>query len=326
MSSQEHCGITFCVAREQQNVRLLELPPALLARITSQHPSSLSLKSTAPTEGASGHAVLCSNDQTFQLRQVHSSNSVFLLQPSFVATTTDQTPWSEGLTAIAKCEATLEAIPQATACTPLLKTILPVFSSQHGADMPISIEARGRQAIFQDLPVSSREFDQSWKDLCAFETEGRAFRPSAAVCWIAWRSIVDACTLKGLSFNRELDVISLARTVGEDDVPEFVVAAIIDRLRSDEGVPQKSQARSGDAHPANLSDFLRDWKDQLPESWRQQATIDILKGNFTQPSKDTILFAEGNDDTGKGISSAATAKASGPQARKWHEKFKNTRR
>ncbi|KAL8681629.1 MAG: hypothetical protein Q9186_002298 [Xanthomendoza sp. 1 TL-2023] len=75
-----------------------------------------------------------------------------------------------------------------------------------------------------------------------------------------------------------------------------------------------------------MGDFLSDWKDQLPESWRKQATIDTLKGNFTQPSKDTILFTESKDDTGKNISSVATAKASGPQARKWHERFKNTRR
>lgn len=201
---------------------------------------SLLLKSTASTEAAPGHAVLCSSDQTFQLRQVNSSNSVFLLQPSTIATATGEASSTEGLTAVAKCEATLEVIPQTIACYPLLKRVLPVFSDLDGKDVPSSIDIKSRQAIFEDIPVSSREFDRAWNDLCAVEDEGRAYRPSPAVQWKAWASIVSACTLKGLSLDRELDVVSLARTVEEDDVPAFVLDAVMERLRSDAGVPQQS--------------------------------------------------------------------------------------
>ncbi|KAL8912543.1 MAG: hypothetical protein Q9171_002484 [Xanthocarpia ochracea] len=205
-------------------------------------------------------------------------------------------------------------------------------------------DARGRRATFEDFPVSLQEFDQAWNDICALEVNGRAFRPSSAVLWKVWRSVIAACTLKGLSLDQALDFSSLASTVEEEDVPPFILKAVVERLRAEGEVPFREclsldparsvqwvgivllEARTGHGSAINVGDFISDWKDQLPESWRQYATIKALKENFTQPSDDTVMFIESGLDAGKGASSVAAGKVTGPQARKWHERLKNTRR
>ncbi|KAI4239237.1 MAG: hypothetical protein LQ349_000547 [Xanthoria aureola] len=343
-STQDHQGIAFYVAHEQQNLRLLELPPILLELLTSQHPSKLSLKSNVSTEETSGHAVLCSDNQTFQLRQVHSSNSVFLLQPSCIASDADQASASHGITTVAKCEATLEAIPQSIQCTHQLKAAIPVLSNLEVDTIPPSTLPRGKLAIFDDCPFSVREFEQAWKDICALEVDGQAFRPSSEVLWKVWRSIVSGCILKGFSLDQDIDVSSLARTIEEDDVPPFVMRPVVERLRVNNGValhgylrmsPVESvqwagtvllEARTEDGNAMSVAAFFHDWKDGLPESWRRYATLETIKGKFMQPSEDTIMLNGSGLSAGKGSYSTTTAKSNGPQARRWHEKFKSSRR
>ena len=194
----------------------------------------LSLKSTVSTEETPGHAVLCSDDQTFQLRQVHSSNSVFLLQPSCLTTTAKEKSLSNGITAVAKCEATLEAIPLTISCTEQLKALLPVLSTLDVDDIPPQTPKRGRLATFDDFPFSPVQFERAWKDICALEVEGQAFRPSPEVLWKVWRSIVSAYIMEGQSLDQDLDVSSIARTVEEDDVPLFAMRVVVERLRTGE--------------------------------------------------------------------------------------------
>ncbi len=157
MSTQEDLGISFEISNEQQNLRLLELPPSLLALIASKDPpkyvlilnvreiqneysadmsESLWLKSaedpSAHTSNQPGpSAVLCTNDHTYQLRQVQSSNSVFVLQPSESRRGGNEIP-APSLSAIAQCTATLELIPSDAATSflmtsRLLKKSLPPY-------------------------------------------------------------------------------------------------------------------------------------------------------------------------------------------------------
>lgn len=76
-------------------------------------------------------AVLCTNDLTYQIRQVQSSNSVFILQPSESHRGVNEIP-SPNLSAIAKCTATLELVLSDTAASfamvsRLLKENLPPY-------------------------------------------------------------------------------------------------------------------------------------------------------------------------------------------------------
>ncbi|KAL8878684.1 MAG: hypothetical protein Q9198_003563 [Flavoplaca austrocitrina] len=140
--------------------------------------------------------------------------------------------------------------------------------------------------------------------------------------------------MKGLSLDQDLDVSSIARTVEEDDVPLFAMRVVVERLQTGDKHGSDCvrwtgtvflEARAED-NAMNVVAFLHDWKDQLPESWGRHATLETLKGNFTQPSDDTIVFARNGLNAGKDPSSATTAKFTGPQARRWHEKFKGSRR
>ena len=40
------------------------------------------------------------------------------------------------------------------------------------------------------------------------------------------------------------------------------------------------EAQSTSAEGVLTSDFLRDWQDQLPDSWRTYATLDVLKVSY----------------------------------------------
>ena len=153
MSTQDDSGISFEISNEQQNFRLLELPPSLLALIVSKDTpwycpnlsstrlqdansfESLWLKSAEPPNAnddlkqASPSAVLCTDHLTFQLRQVQSSNSVFILRPS---ETTEDEISLPGVSAIAQCTSTLELIPSNTAASSamlsrLLRDSLPLY-------------------------------------------------------------------------------------------------------------------------------------------------------------------------------------------------------
>ena len=156
MSTQEDSGISFEISNEQQNFRLLELPPSLLALIGSRDASwyvlitrlrdsqdadmfeSLWLKSAdSPNANhnlkqASPSAVLCTDHLTFQLRQVQSSNSVFILRPTESHGTENGIPLPS-VSAIAQCTSTLELIPSDTAASSamlsrLLRDSLPLYN------------------------------------------------------------------------------------------------------------------------------------------------------------------------------------------------------
>ncbi|KAL8947598.1 MAG: hypothetical protein Q9222_006138 [Ikaeria aurantiellina] len=130
------------------------------------------------------------------------------------------------------------------------------------------------------MPLSIQEFNQAWNELCALEIKGVAWRPSPALLWKVWKSIMATCSIENFSLDAGVDTESLGRIVEEDDVPVPVFKAVIARLQ----------------------------------------------GHYVQPSDQTIVFGESGLLGGKSTTAIAHAKAVGPNARKWHEKFKNTRR
>lgn len=107
---------------------------------------SLWLKSaenpTANTDSqeSGSNAVLCTNEHTYQLRQVQSSNSVFILQPSETSRGDNQI-LTQSLFAIAQCTTTLELIPLDTVASSamvsrLLKKSLPSYK---GTDTDVGL-------------------------------------------------------------------------------------------------------------------------------------------------------------------------------------------
>lgn len=202
---------------------------------------SLTLKSAAPglSDGSSqapANAVLCTDNQTFHIRQVQSSNSVFVLQPSegSLGSEDDAIP-SIALSAIAKCAATLELVPISPSAIGTLERLLPVYTGPESILALGSSDMKGKETTPNDVPFSRGEFDKAWKELCAFDIEGRTWVPTASILTSVWKSVISAATLRSLNLGDGFSMNTLEGVVDEEDgYPSALVHAVIDRLCSED--------------------------------------------------------------------------------------------
>ena len=186
------------------------------------------------------HAVLCTDNSTFHLRQVHSSNSVHLIVPTEIkANSYTHVAGDVGLTAIAQCTTTLELAPASTDTTSILKEALPLYSGSVGLiecekefkDRPKSADKGTQQDILDNLPLSRQEFEDAWLDLCAFETNGHAWVPSALDRSGIWKSIMSAATLENANLVEGFSPSILRQAVlSHDTYPADLLDAVLRRL------------------------------------------------------------------------------------------------
>ena len=279
---------------------------------------SLDMKSIAPnlSDGLgkpSANAVLCTDDQTYQIRQVQSSNSVLVVQPSGNSppSITDSVP-SSSISAIAQCPITLELCLTSNSAAAYLKQSIPLHSESESKLALKSSEATSKYALLDNAPFSSGEFDKAWEELCCFELEGQAWLPIASVIVDLWRSVMSAATVRSVAIENAFSISALEGSVEEDGHPVAFFRAVIDRLSSEENdlmdgcectlaPPSISEAKipngvildrtkavswigaafleSQQAPPDGifLPEFVREWQDLLPETWRQYADLQALK-------------------------------------------------
>ena len=192
----------------------------------------------------SGNAVLCTETQTYSLRQVHTSNSVFILRPSQseVASVT-----SESVSAIARCPTTLELVSSTLSGAAFLKSVLPPYAisdAVSGQDDSLhedkaSSGYRSREAVLNDAPMSRQELHLAWVELCAFEKDGSAMLPTASALYALWKSIMSASTIKGMKLDESIYVNSIAEAVEDDGFPRDLLHAVIHRLSVEQIVPME---------------------------------------------------------------------------------------
>ena len=195
---------------------------------------TLDAKNTIST--ASNHAVLCTHDRTFHIRQVHSSNSIFLLQPSQTnATFQNRSIPLEGLSAVAQPTSTLELIPSFPSRS-ILRQILPVYNAAQiepeGNPGPALANRMSKHVALESVPLSSAEFEASWIQMCAFEFEGQAWLPTATLLARVWSSMVLLATAEGLDLEQSFRIQAITNLVREDGYLVPVVEAIVRRLGS----------------------------------------------------------------------------------------------
>ena len=89
-----------------------------------------------------------------------------------------------------------------------------------------------KNAILQDAPLSRDEFNQAWKQLCAFEVLGRSWLPTPSALAMVWKSILSAATIRGVNLETNFELKSLAEVVGSDGFPWALLMAIVTRLVS----------------------------------------------------------------------------------------------
>jgi sister chromatid cohesion protein DCC1 len=150
---------------------------------------SLSIKSQAASNAPNAkpaYAVLCTPSKAFQLRQVQTSNSLFITQPALEAHSNEMpVPVTR---AIASCTATLELHPTDASAAAMLKDVLPLYDIVAG-DVDATGNGLSKAAIFEDVPLSDGQCQAGWDEVVAFEHEESSYRPSANALWQVWRSI-----------------------------------------------------------------------------------------------------------------------------------------
>lgn len=202
---------------------------------------SLLLKSAASDTGSGlnpqNHAVVCTDTQTFNVRQVQSSNSVFILHPSVNDLSPDDpSAPDETVAAIAQCTSTLELVPPAITGLAALRQTLPIYNladhqNQNGLVAHSNLtEKFGRHKAFQNTPTSQREFDDAWLEVCAFELDRQAWIPSASSLKGIWASITAAATVRDIDLTERIRVVDLMDIIEEDGFPNALFNAVIRRV------------------------------------------------------------------------------------------------
>jgi sister chromatid cohesion protein DCC1 len=308
--------------------------PAVLTRIPSlsiksQPPSSMSGPTSQPA-----YAVLCTPNASFQLRQVQTSNNLFVTRPTLEAHGNEiPVPTT---CAIASCSATLELHPSDGSAMAYFQDVLPLYDLVDG-EVDAAGNGKCKDTIFPDIPLSEGQCEHGWRELMAFEFAGSSWRPSASTLSQVWKSINAAALAEGVKLDSQFLTDDVANAVAEEGFPASLAVAILQRLSTDDqerdgpwscldrnktvafvGKSLLGARRRGSDYLT--ADFLDAWKDCLPEMWRKDAELKAIAGVYNLPTSTTVGLKD---------SAVAAAKAEPPKAaassRKWHEKFGRTR-
>ncbi|KAF2816171.1 uncharacterized protein BDZ99DRAFT_458061 [Mytilinidion resinicola] len=344
MATQDDSGVPFSVVHDQQQFRLVELPPEILALIDSPNASNapiLSVKSQAPPTTSSApsskpaYAVLCTPTQTYQLRQVQTSNSVFVTK--CVLTSHGDSMPVPGVSAIATCPTTLELHPVAGTAIPYLKEALPLYDMADDDMVDAAGNGNSKSKVFSDVPLSDAQCELGWRELIAFEFAGSSFKPSAVTLLKLWKSINVAALAEGINLNKQFLTEDLLKAIDDEGFPVDLFYSLLSRLATDDHVGDTTWtsidrrvtvsfvgrtllASESSIQDLHTSVFVESWKDILPELWRDDAKLDAIKDLYILPTSTTISIKGGSDGFGEG------SKAAGSASRKWHERFARARR
>ncbi|EME40955.1 hypothetical protein DOTSEDRAFT_74493 [Dothistroma septosporum NZE10] len=324
-----------------QHVRLLELPAELLTLVTSASPPLLQLKSKEDVTGDArdASAVLCTIDKTWNIRQVSTSNSVYLTQHVEIPDTDGALPRA-GVQAWSKCGSMLELLPEAKqSAAPYIKKMLPIYAStgNYGSQASIS-----KAELFSHIPLSKAECQDGWSELACFESKDPdgCFIPSAAVRAQIWQAAITAATAEGADLKGPFiaDDIPASALDLRSEWPLTVLAAIFaavstptpgGNLAMDEdrcvrfvGMSQLEVRSAGRA--TDVAGFKKAWKDAMPEAWRSKCELNVLDGAYSlNDDGSSIKYVDSHHSLAAITTGApAEAKSAIGAKRKWHDRFR----
>lgn len=308
-------------------------------------PNSIQLKSSQNDSGMNS-AVLCTPYKTYDIRQVSTSNTVFVTESTSKSKIQDGSS-QPVLKAISQPQSTLELLPcSATSAIPYIVAALPSYTStQHNS----STTTLTKDDLFANIPLSDGQCEAGWIELACFESgDGRhAVVPTASVKTKVWEAILGAATATGIDLTGELGPDDLSRLLNmESDWPEAVTTAVLRSMSTSYLTssvitldPELCAKRVGQALLKDLSDtargsisaasFKTKWADLLPEKWRSHAALNLLNGCYRLENggKD-ILLVEDSLDTVAAVNGGSTggSKSTLGAKRKWHEKFRASKK
>ncbi|KAF8438719.1 hypothetical protein BGX38DRAFT_1262018 [Terfezia claveryi] len=246
MSTQDHSHIPLSYSTPQAPVRLLELPPALLSLIESDSPPILKLKSSPAPKTSSSHAVLCTPSQTFSIRQVQTSNSLYLLQPHAPTPCSDSDAFPEipqpGLSIVSTATSYLELLPSTPDPIPELYQSLPVYhgwdtgEDDEDGDFAMQTELldqKGYSGLLEHASVSDGEFLRAWTETGVFELARIPHRPSAAISLQLFNKLSDASLLSRIHLfepSKPFATSNIWNAIEEDSLPIPFLEAFLRRV------------------------------------------------------------------------------------------------
>lgn len=178
-----------------------------------------------------GNAVLCTDSKTFELRQVQTSNSVYVLQPRLISKA-GSSPVLD-LAAVAQCGSTLEAVPSTGWPHQLLKDLLPFWGEQP------PLQKWTKREVFANLPFSNGELESAWVDMILFECDSYSLRPRAKTVLVLWEDILNAATAEAIPLDTNFSLNAIWRPLVEHtsikELPWEFYSALLKRVAPAEG-------------------------------------------------------------------------------------------
>ena len=295
-----------------------------------------------PGQPLESNTVLCTADRTYSLRQVSTSNTVYVVHPTIAP---NEGFHQSDLEAIAQSNSTLELqLTKWSSAIPHIKAALPTYTStgHYG-----SREAVSKGQLFANIPLSDSECEQGWTQLACFELEDppRALVPSDSTKLQLWQTMLGSATAMGIGLTSELDEDALSSIVSSNsDQPSQLYEALLRSMANETAASgeimldetkcattvgqillRKRTVSSQGSVP--LQKFITDWADLLPEQWRKRAEISLLEGYYRlENSGKDIAFVENEASSGAKDVAPVEAKSTLGAKRKWHEKFRASKK
>lgn len=290
----------------------------------------------------SNNIVLCTDNRTYNIRQVSTSNSVFVVQASQPQ---EDSIIQGGLEAIAQCTSVLEVLPENNASAlPHFKAVLPTYTSTGHYERGRSVS---KQELFAHTPVSDAECGLAWRLLCCFELDGVALLPSESVKLKVWQAMLTGATAQGIDLAGPIDAHQRDAIVKIDsDWPVELCSALLfsasfpgssanELTLDDTGLARMVgsallRERTEDGRSViSATEFQARWADLMPEKWRDRADLSLLGDRLRRENNGAdVSYAEsGTSQSTDGPAAApAEAKSSIGAKRKWHEKFRASKK
>ena len=249
--------------------------------------------------------------------------------------------------AIAQLHSTLELQPLVNqSAIPYIKAVLPTYTStgHYG-----SKEAISKRHLFNNIPLSDSECELAWKDSTCFEMEdsGRALLPSASVKLKVWEAMLTTATAAGIDLTEPLDEEIQSSVSSADGYWPRVLSQALLRsmagafapfgdMKLDEtkcarivGESLLEDRTGAGSPPMSKATFMSTWADLLPEKWRGCTNLKLLEGCCKLGDGGRqITFVEADNHAGAGADGSAPAEAKSTLGakRKWHEKFRASKK
>lgn len=284
----------------------------------------LYLKSAVQELGQS-HAVLCTPDSTYDIRQVQTSNSVFVARPAATDLVVTST-CSSILTLAKRCNMMDGPAPG----RPLLSKFLHRYDAEAQQFGMEHMEKLSKARIFEDLPLSNGECERAWDELVAFELNGLCWQPTQGSQLQLWTDLTQAASLRDIDLAGPFSVQDLWAAC-DSDHPHAYYEALVILLSNRESGESATETRfnrelttswiltliyqTSPSAERQSEVLLRNWMSLLPESWRNDATLARVEEGLNQWQLTVIA---------EGPAQPANRKASSrrPAARDWHERFR----